>query len=80
MITEQGDFIADTRSVTFGSNGAHESTRHEHCLNYENIDDNVLEDNETYQIHISLQSSGSDIPVTILPHTTLVTIIDDDSK
>ena len=66
--------------MTFSSSGAHESTRHEHCLDLDITDDDILEDNETYQIRINLQSGDSDIPVTILPHTTLVTIIDDDSK
>jgi hypothetical protein len=63
--------------VTFSSS---DSTRHERCLDYDIIDDEILEDDETYLISISLRSSEPDIPVTILPHTTLVTIMDDDSE
>ena len=44
------------------------------------MDDDVLEDDETYLISVGLQSTDLEIPVTILPHTTLVTIMDDDSK
>lgn len=65
--------------MTFSNSEVSGEQTRQYCLDFAIYDDDILEDVETFQLHIALQQSN-DVPVTILPHTTSVTILDDDSE
>ena len=52
---------------------------HRQCFNVNITDDDVLEDTERFSLTLSL-IDGSSVPVTVLPDTSEVEIVDEDCK
>ena len=74
------DFTAASHTVTFANSDVTGESTRQTCIDFPVLDDDILEIDETFEIHIDMQQSGDSVPVTILPHTTIVTIMDDDRK
>ena len=52
---------------------------HRQCFNVTIIDDEVLEDTESFTLSLTL-AEGSTVPVVVSPNVSEVEIIDQDSK
>ena len=77
--TDATDFTAVTHTVTFSDSEVSGDASRQHCLDFDILDDDILEIDETFEIDLAMLQSV-DVPVTILPHTTIVTILDDDGE
>ena len=79
LFLDATDFIEITPSnnplVPFTS----DPSTHRQCFNVTIVDDDILEDTERFNLTLSLVS-GSSLPVTIVPDTSEVEIVDEDCK